>query len=116
MGSRTVIDMRTFEDRGVYQDFGIVDMDWDEDLHRDSMREYYWYLGFDPCKTLMLYYDESVNMFFEVGAYDNGFLEPVFDIYRILEPWKVKLFKKNGNCVFPSRNRNFIVELTWLPF
>ena len=114
MGSRTVIDMRTFEDRGVYQDFGIVDMDWDEDLHRDSMREYYWCQGYDPRKTLMLYYDERENIFFEPGV--CGTLDPVPNIYQILEPWKIMLFKKNGECVFTDRTKSFLVELEWLPF
>lgn len=84
--------------------------------YNDVLGEYYHNKGYDPRKTLFLYYDESVNMFFEVGSYNNGFLEPVFDIYRILEPWQVMLFKENGYCVFPSRDRSFIVELTWLPF
>lgn len=111
---RTVVDMRTFEDRGVYQDFGIVAMDWDEDLHRESVREFYWRRGFDPRKTLMLYYDEQENIFYEADM--CGGLEAVPNIYEVIEPWKVILFKKNGECVFTDRTNSFLVEFEWLPF
>lgn len=84
------------------------------------MKEYYYNLGYDPRKTLMLFYDETVNRFFEVGYSQEGaflgFLDPVHNIHQILEPWKILLFKEQGWCIFPDRAQSFLVELVWIPF
>lgn len=106
--------MKCYENRGVYQDLGIVNRFDDIDLHNDSVREYYWFRGYDPRKTLMLYYDELENIFYEPD-YCGG-LESVYNIHQILEPWKIFLFKKRGECVFPDRTKSFLVELEWIPF
>lgn len=83
---------------------------------QDTVPQFWWNRGYDPRKCLALYYDETINMFFEVEEYEAGFLEPIHNIYQILEPWKVMLFKENGDCVFPDRTNSFLVELNWLPF
>lgn len=71
--------------------------------------EYYFYGRYDLRETLTLYYVAIGNYF-----YDNK--GPIFNIYEILEPWKVRLFKEKGPIVFPDRTNSFLVELEWLPF
>lgn len=94
----------------------MVSVFFDTDMHNESLMEHYYNIGYDPRKTLMLYYDESVNTFFELNAYEGGFLEPIHNIHQILEPWQILLFKEQEAGVFIDRTNSFLVELTWIPF
>ena len=80
----------------------------------EVMKDHYYNIGYDPRKTLNLYYDEELKRFFEVEEYDGGFLEPINNIHQILEPWKILLFKERGLCVFPDRTKSFLVEIIWI--
>lgn len=73
--------------------------------------DYYCDIGYDPHDTILLFYD-GVNNWFTDGSFGNI----VYDIHRLLTPWQIRLFKQQGDCVFPDRTNSFLIELIEIPF
>jgi hypothetical protein len=63
---------------------------------------------YDPHDTIVLFYDIGVNRF--IDEYGNA----IHDIYRILTPRQVMLFKwYETDCVFPDVTGKYLVELVY---
>jgi len=66
------------------------------------------YSHYDPHDTIMLFYDVGVNIFVD----ERGDIH--HDIYRLLKPWQVFLFKNKKECMtFPDVTNTFLIELVY---
>lgn len=67
-------------------------------------------MDYDENNIMEIFYDPELNYFTEAS-----FGEVIYDIYRLIEPWKIMLFKKDKvDRVFDDRTRSFFVELYYL--
>jgi len=93
----------------IYGHLGFVLMmpvDYEDD--EEAILCEYFYNYYDPHDTIMLYYDVGANIF--VDDYGNIY----HDIYHLLHPWQVFLFKKYKECcTFPNVTNTFLVELVY---
>lgn len=63
---------------------------------------------YDPHDTIMLFYDVEANSFIDT------FGNVQHDIYRLLKPWQIFLFKYyEEDQVFPDVTNTFLVELVY---
>lgn len=70
-----------------------------------------WEMGiqYDPHDTKMMWYDVGINKFIDS---DTGLI--LHDIHRLLEPWKIAIFKqKKTGCIFPDVTNSFLIELVY---
>lgn len=64
---------------------------------------------YDPHDRMMLYYDVENNFFIDVS-----FGHVVLDIYRLLTPWQITVFKREKvDCVFSDITNTFLVDLVY---
>lgn len=78
----------------------------------DHNYEYYLDGLHDPHDIIVLLYDPLINRFI-----DGSFGDVIHNIYQIVTPWQVSLFKaKKEDMAFTSVNGDYLIELVWPEF
>lgn len=98
--------IQTYFKNDNHPSLGYPTLEDDIDLYIDHLCSEVYY---DPHDTICLFYDSGINRFV-----DSAFGNVIHDIYRLLTPSQVMLFKKNKeSAVYPDITNKFLVELVY---